>query len=102
MQKFMRAAVAAAFLGGLALVPNQALAFQPPPKPVAGSGGGAGAAGVIIGIATFLAIYDFTRRTTCSGDWLNLGGPGFDSRITAGMNVLPPPACGTPKKHRKH
>jgi hypothetical protein len=104
MQKFLRAAVAAAFLGGAALVPQQASAFVPPPPP-AGGGGGAGAVGGlatgIIGLATFLVVYDITRRTTCVGDWLHLGGPGFDSKITAGMNVLPPPACGTHKKKKK-
>jgi hypothetical protein len=104
MQKFLRAAVAAAFLGGAALVPYQASAHYYPPTPPPGGGGGAGGSGLavgIIGLVTFLVVYDITRRTTCVGDWLHLGGPGFDSKITAGMNVLPPPACGTHKKKKK-
>ncbi|WP_163446746.1 hypothetical protein, partial [Escherichia coli] len=30
------------------------------------------AAGSIIGVASFLAVYDIIRRTTCSGDFLRL------------------------------
>jgi hypothetical protein len=101
MQKLMRAAVAAAFLGTAALVPNQASAVIVKAPPAAGHGSAPGFAGAIIGVATLLAIYDFTRRTTCTGDWLNLGGPGFDSKITPTMNVLPP-ACGASGKKRKH
>lgn len=63
------------------------------PVPAAGAGpaaGGVVATGVIAGIAAFLGIYDFARRTTCSGDPLRLGGPGFTSPIRPSDNVMPP------------
>lgn len=66
----------------------------PAPLPAPGGGGGAGGAGVIIGIAAFLVTYDIVRRTSCTGDFLKLGGPGFSSPITPAMNVLPV-QCGT-------
>ena len=63
----------------------------PPPGPPPGAGGGAGGAGGVIGVAGFLVIYDLIRRTTCSGDFLQLGGPGFTTKIKAGDTILTPP-----------
>lgn len=38
-----------------------------------------------------LVFYDLQRRTSCEGDVLGLGGPGFDSPITpASGNVMIP------------
>lgn len=51
------------------------------------------AAGSIIGVASVLVTYDLIRRHTCSGDFLNLGGPGFTSRIGPSDNVMPPRRC---------
>src|SRR5690349_4086618 len=54
-----------------------------PPVPVPNLGGssafGAGAAATtgFLGFVAVLAGYDLLRRTTCSGDFLGLGGPGF-------------------------
>jgi len=70
-----------------------AAAAMVPVGPVApGSSVGLGPwiAGGVVGIAAFLGIYDFGRRTMCSGDFLNLGGPGFTTPVTPGMSVLPP------------
>jgi hypothetical protein len=89
-------AVTAATLLLATIIPNQAVAVVPVPKPPpifhgGGSGGaGAAAAGGFIGFVGFLAIYDLIRRTTCSGDFLRMGGPGFTEPIRPGMNVLPP------------
>ena len=68
-----------------------ASAAMVPVAPVTGGssvGFGPWLAGGIIGVAAFLGIYDFGRRTTCSGDFLNLGGPGFTAPITPGMSVI--------------
>lgn len=51
------------------------------------------ATGSIVGIASFLAVYDIIRRTTCSGDFLRLGGPGFGEPINPSANVLVPRRC---------
>jgi len=56
--------------------------------------GQAGASGVV-GLAALLGLYDLLRRTTCSGDFLNLGGPGFTTPIRPTDNVLRPVACAT-------
>jgi len=68
----------------------------PPSTPPAAHGGGGGSGGVgagaaagIIGVATFLAIYDLVRRTTCSGDFLYLGGPGFTEPMVRGNVLIP-------------
>jgi hypothetical protein len=95
MNKMVSAATAATLLLA-AIVPNQAVAtvYHPPLHPPVvhggGSGAGAAAAGGFIGFVGFLAIYDLIRRTTCSGDFLGMGGPGFSEPIRPGMNVLPP------------
>jgi hypothetical protein len=50
----------------------------------------ASGAGVVVGIATALAAYDFARRVACVGDFFKLGGPGFDRPITPVDNVMKP------------
>ena len=55
--------------------------------------------GAVVGIAAFLGFYDIVRRTTCSGDVLNLGGPGFSQPIRPTDNVIPPPHCPPPAGH---
>jgi hypothetical protein len=105
MNRFMCAAMASAFVF-TAVVPNTASAGVPPPVVVAGTSSAAGAAatGGFIGFVGLLVTYDLIRRTTCSGDFLNLGGPGFTSPITPAMSIITPPICGhVPKaRHRKH
>jgi hypothetical protein len=86
MNKFAKTAAAAAMLGGLALVPTQASAA----KVIAVATPSAAPAATIIGIAAFLSAYDFTRRTTCIGDPLRLGGPGFTTAIKPTDNVMIP------------
>jgi hypothetical protein len=92
--------------GRLAMVAALATAMTTPPAgqakaamvvvPVASSGaGGMWGAGGIVGIATFLGIYDLFRRTSCSGDVLKLGGPGFGEAIRPSDNVLVPRRCPT-------
>ncbi len=105
MRKFMGAAVATAMML-TAIVPTPASAFfycAPKVPPVVGgsSAAGAGAVGGFLIVVATLDLYDLIRRTTCSGDFLALGGPGFTSPITPGMNVLPP-QCVPVVKHHKH
>ena len=50
----------------------------------------ASGAGIVVGIATALAAYDFARRAACVGDFFKLGGPGFDRPITPVDNVMKP------------
>jgi hypothetical protein len=100
----MRKLVRAAMLSGMlfaTVAPDQTFAFAPPPPPapiVVGSSAGAGAAvtGGFIGFVALLVSYDLMRRTTCSGDFLQLGGPGFTQPITPAMTVLPPRCAPAP------
>jgi hypothetical protein len=78
---------------------SPALALMLPVAPVTpastiASGGSAGLgawiAGGVIGVAAFLGLYDFGRRTTCVGDPLLLGGPGFSEPMPGAGNVMPP------------
>jgi len=107
MKKQISATLAAALIA-TAILPAQSFALipplPPPPSIIPGGGGGAGGAGGaggIIGVAGFLVIYDLIRRTTCSGDFLHLGGPGFTTPIKVTDPILTPPRC-VPiiRKHR--
>lgn len=98
MKKLVSALVAGAFIFAT-IAPNTASAVAPPPpvvhpKPIVAGGtsstAGAWAAGGIIGVAAFLAGYDFIRRTSCIGDPLGLGGPGFSEPQPAAGNIIPP------------
>ena len=105
MKRFMYAVLTASLIL-TAIVPRQALALAPVIKPPVivshgGGGGGAGGAGGIIGVAAFFVVYDLIRRTTCSGDFLQLGGPGFSTKLKIGDSVLTPPVCRVPLKHHK-
>ena len=64
----------------------------PPPTPVvtvAGSSSvGAAITGGFLGFVAALNLYDIVRRTTCSGDFLRLGGPGF-TEPTVGNVMIP-------------
>jgi hypothetical protein len=98
MNKFVKTAAAAAMLGGLALAPTQASAVAC--LPVAAAAASAAPAYTVIGIAAFLTAYDFTRRTTCIGDPLGLGGPGFSTAVKPTDNVLIPQCPAYRKKRR--
>ena len=100
--------VLAASLMTTVLIPTGSFALAPVVHPVpiisgggSGAGAGAAAAGGVIGVAAFFVVYDLIRRTSCSGDFLGLGGPGFSTPITV-ENVLTPPKCGPipRKRHR--
>jgi hypothetical protein len=104
MNKFVHAALATAIVF-TAVVPNRAFALAPAPVPVpvpfaggASAGAGAAVAGGFIGFVALLVTYDLVRRTSCSGDFLGLGGPGFTTPITPGMSVLAPPKCVPARK----
>ena len=103
MKKQISAALAAVLIT-TTMIPSQSFATiavpvivvpppSPPPPPMAHGGGaggaGAAAAGGIIGVAAFLAGYDLIRRTTCSGDFLYLGGPGFTEPMPNGNVMIP-------------
>jgi hypothetical protein len=91
------AVVLAASLPASALVPPPPP--PPPPPPAINHGGTSGAAGAgavtgFIGFVAAIVTYDLIRRTTCSGDFLGLGGPGFTTPITpASGNVMIPRQC---------
>jgi len=105
MKKFACAAVIGAFAATAASPTTAAVAAAPVPPPhvVAQSTAGAWAVGGFIGVVAALDIYDFIRRSTCSGDFLGLGGPGFSEPLKVGMNVLTPqcPVVGK-TKGKKH
>ena len=93
----------AASLMTTVLIPTESFALAPVVHPapiISGGGSGAGAAGGVIGVAAFFVIYDLIRRTSCSGDFLGLGGPGFSTPITV-ENVITPPKCG-PILRKRH
>lgn len=50
----------------------------------------------IIGVASVLVGYDIMRRFGCTGDFLRLGGPGFDGPV--GNNAIMPPRRCTPAR----
>jgi hypothetical protein len=107
MNKYLRAALASALVL-TAGIPNAAFAVPVPvPAPIfaGGTSGAAGAAatGGFLGFVGLLVTYDIIRRTTCSGDFLNLGGPGFTSPITSAMSIITPPVCAPipMARHRK-
>jgi hypothetical protein len=100
----LRKLTAAALVGAVALVtslPASAYMPIPPPPPPPpqishGTSGAAGAGAVtgFIGFVSAIVTYDLIRRTTCSGDFLGLGGPGFTTPITpASGNVMIPRQC---------
>ena len=104
MKKQVSAALVAALIA-TTILPTQSFALvplPPPPGPPPGGGGGAGGAGGVIGVAAFFVIYDLIRRTTCSGDFLRLGGPGFTTKIKAGDTILTPPVCYVRKQRALH
>jgi hypothetical protein len=104
MRKFVRAAIASAFVS-VAIVPN-AVSAAPAPvvHPVAGTSSAAGAAvtGGFLGVVAILDAYDFIRRTTCSGDFLGLGGPGFSEPMQVGNVMIPQCPLVLKGKHKKH
>ena len=80
----------------LIAAPTMASAFYCPPPPVvvahaAGTSAAAGVAatGGFIGFVAVLVGYDLIRRTTCSGDFLHLGGPGFTEPMPNGNVMIP-------------
>lgn len=102
MSKFVYAAVITAF-ALTATIPAASAAAAPPrvlPATTA-STAGAWATGSFLGVVAALDIYDFVRRTTCSGDFLRLGGPGFGEPLKVGMNVMTP-QCPVVQKSKKH
>jgi hypothetical protein len=106
MHKFVHAAIATALVI-TAVGPNKAFALAPVPVPApvpiaGGASAGAGAAGGFIGFVGLLVTYDLIRRTTCSGDFLQFGGPGFTTPITPAMTVLPPRCAPAPVPVHKH
>ena len=54
----------------------------------------------LVAVPPLLVFYDLSRRTSCIGDPMGLGGPGFSEPIKPGMNVLPPPDCTAQPKRR--
>jgi predicted DNA-binding ribbon-helix-helix protein len=77
--------------------PTTASAWYPPKPPAAppiitnGTSGAAGAAATagFLGFVAVLAGYDLFRRTTCVGDFLYLGGPGFSEKMPNGNVMIP-------------
>ena len=105
MTKFLCAAVISAF-AFTATIPaaSAAAPVVVHPAAVAGSSAaGAAAVGGFLGFVALLDTYDLIRRTTCSGDFLGLGGPGFSEKLKVGMNVMTPQCptlhIGKRKKH---
>jgi len=88
--------------------PTAASALGPPPSPPpppiiphstsGAAGAGAGATAGFIGFVAVLAAYDLLRRTTCVGDFLYLGGPGFTEKMPTGNVMIP--QCPVVKKQR--
>jgi len=105
MNKVLRVTVASAFVFA-AIAPNTALAVPPPPVHhvivASSSTAGASATAGFLGFVAFLATYDFVRRTTCIGDPLALGGPGFTEPMPAAGNIIPPKCPLFKKGKGKH
>jgi len=96
-----RACSAAAILaiaGAIGAASPATAAIPAPPPHSSHVAGGVGFPAVIIGVASVLGLYDVVRRTTCSGDFLGLGGPGFSEPIRPNQNVLPPRCPAQPAR----
>ena len=52
-----------------------------------------------LGVVAVLVWYDLIRRTTCGGDFLGLGGPGFTKKMPNGDVMTP--QCKKIVKHQK-
>ena len=92
----LTAAVLACVVAGLSFFSTTASAWYPPHPPAPpiithGTSGAAGAAASagFIGFVAALAGYDLLRRTTCVGDFLYLGGPGFTEKMPNGNVMIP-------------
>jgi hypothetical protein len=73
----------------------------PPAVTPGGGTSGAAGAGAVAGFIGFVAVivgYDLLRRTTCVGDFLGLGGPGFTTPITPASGNVMIPQCPIVKK----
>jgi hypothetical protein len=73
----------------------------PPAVTPGGGTSGAAGAGAVTGFIGFVAVivgYDLLRRTTCVGDFLGLGGPGFTTPITPVSGNVMIPQCPIVKK----
>jgi hypothetical protein len=104
MNKFACAAVISAF-AFTAIVPTTAsAAVAVTPVVVGGTSAAAGASAVggFLGVVAFLDAYDLIRRTTCSGDFLGLGGPGFGEPMPVGNVMIPQCPTAQKGKHKKH
>jgi hypothetical protein len=107
MPKVVCAAVASVFMF-TAIAQNTASATVPVPVPVlhplpvGSSAAGAAAVGGFLGVVALLDGYDLIRRTTCSGDFLGLGGPGFTEPMPNGNVMIPQCPLLHKGKHKKH
>jgi hypothetical protein len=99
MRKLKYVAAVCAALVAMPTLASAHIWYPPiPPKPVivpphlgTSSAFGAGAAATtgFLGFVAVLAGYDLLRRTTCSGDFLGLGGPGFGEPMPNGNVMIP-------------
>ena len=95
----------AAVCAALIAMPSFASAYYCPPHVVApavvttSSAAGVAATGGFLGVVAVLVGYDLLRRTTCSGDFLGLGGPGFTKKMPNGDVMTP--QCKKIVKHQK-
>lgn len=86
----------------LVLVPTEVVArarvtVNAPPRPVQPIA----PAVPLIAVPPLLVFYDMQRRSSCIGDPLGLGGPGFSEPIRPGQNVRPPPDCSAQPRRRR-
>jgi hypothetical protein len=79
------------------VAPQQAFALPAPVVVVKTASSPLWVAGGFLGFVATLGVYDLVRRTTCAGDFLNLGGPGFSQPMKATDNALTP-ACPPRKR----
>jgi hypothetical protein len=104
MKKVMCAAVASAFMLATIGTNTASATVALPVVHTVGTSSAAGAAatGGFIGFVAFLVTYDLVRRTTCIGDPLMLGGPGFSEPMPATGNILPPQCKVAAYKSKRH
>ena len=105
MRKVLYAALASTFM--FATIGTNTASALPVPVAVVhtvgtSSAAGAAATGGFIGFVAFLVTYDLVRRTTCIGDPLWLGGPGFSEPMPAAGNILPPQCKLAAYKGKRH
>lgn len=92
MRNILKGATVAAALSASAIIAAAPASAQVRPPYVGASATVKWSTVGIIGVAGALVGYDIIRRFGCTGDFLKLGGAGFDAPVR-NQAIMPPRRC---------